>query len=66
MQGLPGQCARVAGAMCKGAKVKSTPSPRPETGVRHKNFNKDCIVPNFVMQQQYNFVAQFITYIYVS
>ena len=27
--GLPGRCARVAGEMCKGAKVKSTPSPWP-------------------------------------
>ena len=26
--GLPGICARVAREMCKGAKVKSTPSPR--------------------------------------
>ena len=29
VQRLPGRCARVAGEMCKGAKVKSTPSPRP-------------------------------------
>ena len=28
VQRLPGRCARVAGEMCKGAKVKSTPSPK--------------------------------------
>ena len=33
VQGLPGRCAKVAREMCKGAKVKSTPSPRPKTGV---------------------------------
>ena len=33
VQGLSGRCARVAGEMCKGTKVKSTPSPRPKTGV---------------------------------
>ena len=27
------RCAKVAGGMCKGVKVKSTPSPRPKTGV---------------------------------
>ena len=29
VQRLPGRCARFAGEMCKGAKVKSTPSPWP-------------------------------------
>ena len=33
VQGLPGRCAKVAGEMCKGVKVKSTSSPRPKTGV---------------------------------
>ena len=33
VQRLLGRCARVAGEMCKGVKVKLTPSPRPKTGV---------------------------------
>ena len=33
VQRLLGRCAKVAEEMCKGAKVKSTPSPRPKTGV---------------------------------
>ena len=33
VQGLPGRCAKVAGEMCNGAKVKSTLSPRPMSGV---------------------------------
>ena len=37
---LPGRCAKVAGEICKGAKVKSTPSPRPKTGGCQKIFGK--------------------------
>ena len=33
VQGLPGRCAKVAGEMCNGDKLKSTPSPRSKTGV---------------------------------
>ena len=33
VQRLQGRCVKVAGEMCKVAKVKSTPSPRPRTGV---------------------------------
>ena len=33
VQRLLGKCAKVTGEMCKGVKVKSTPSPRPKTGV---------------------------------
>ena len=33
VQRLPGRFAKVAGEICKGAKVKSTPNTRPKTGV---------------------------------